>query len=211
MRTQVALTVAAIFTGVVIAAGVHADQGNRHNNNHGNGGINGQYALTGASQCLWVPETIGFNSNDQPNGAGSFTTSNNLLGTVSTGGTLDISLVAVNGGSGLSGPAAYSATLTGSADATVSRNGSQDSLTVTFSNLSGKFTGGPLNNDTFTIDKITLNGSGSQDHKTLVLGNSSAAVETVKVTTGTGLQVFDRICQYSIVAVRTGGGSQSGD
>ncbi len=203
MNKRVALTAATICSALVMASGVNADQGGHH----GTGGVNGQYAVTGQSQCLWVPDAVGFNSSDQPNGAGSFTTSSNLVGTLSIGGNLDATLVMVNGGSGLSGPAAYAATLTGNAAATVSTS----TLTVTLSNLSGKFTAGPLGTDTFTMGNITLTGSASQDHKTLVLGNSAATAETVKVTTAGGVQVFDLICEDSFVAVRTGGGPQSED
>jgi hypothetical protein len=218
MKRRVALTAATVFSALVIAAGVNADNGNGngngngHGNSHGNSGINGQYAFTGESQCLWVPDATGFNASDQPAAAGSgFSTSNSFLGTLSIGGNLDATIVIVNGGSGLSGPATYAATLTGNADATVSKNKNLTSLTLTLSNLSGKFTAGPLGTDTFTISDITLTGSGSQDHKTLTLGSSAASIQTVKLTTASGLEVFDRICQHSIVAVRTSGAPQSED
>jgi hypothetical protein len=211
MRSRIALTAATVVSALVIASGANADPGNGnghgHGHGHGNAGINGQYAFTGESQCLWVSTTAGnsFNASGQPVGA-SFTTTNTILGTLTIGGNVSADIVLINPTAGLgTAGGADLATLSGSAG-TITNN------TLTLDNLTGKFTGGALNGDTFKINKIVLAGSDSQDHKTLVLAGdaSSFNVETVQLTNSTtGSTLFDRICQYSIVAVRTGSGSGS--
>ncbi len=205
MRRRIAAVAAGVLGAVAISCGAGADQGgNGHGHGHGNAGINGTYAFTGASQCIWASSTPApAFTNGKPNNP-SFSTSNSISGALTIGGNVSVDIVLINQSASLGGPGVSEApNLSGSS--AINKN------VLTLSDVTGMVSSGPLSGARVTVNKIVLAGVGSQDHKTLVLTGADSTVETVTFNGGPTPGSFDRICQYSITAVRTGGGPEGTD
>jgi hypothetical protein len=159
--------------------------------------LKGTYAVSRSEACLNSPS--GFNGNNQPNTvATSFGTSDSIGGTVVYDGAgrakynqTFVSLAVITT------PDASSGTTTGNSTYTVAADGR---FQITSLNVAGTELTGPRAGQTFTIDKVVLEGFVSADNSVTVT-TRPLAVETITYSNG---DTWQRICHSSGSSVQTG-------
>ena len=160
--------------------------------------LQGQYAVTGTTGCLFSP--TGFDPTFRPIDGNNYSLSSNVEGIrvfngdgTGTAKVTEVGFVPPPPAPGIAGVSAESATITFSFTYTVNDDGTFSTQLVP-GTFVGKFVQGPRTGQTFTVDKLDLTGLLTNENKVLTLAAVLAEVETITYSTG---ESRTRVCHRS--------------